>query len=61
MSNNNSQQQQGQIKTIRITRETYDRLVKLGDLSESFDSVIRKLLDCSDQSQKMRAKEGVKK
>lgn len=32
-------------KSIRVTLETYTRLSKLGDLSESFDTVIKKLLD----------------
>lgn len=30
--------------TIRISKETHDELAKLGDLSDSFDKVIRKLL-----------------
>lgn len=32
-------------RSIRVTIDTYARLAKLGDLSESFDSVIKKLLD----------------
>lgn len=32
-------------KSIRVTKETYDRLAELGSLSDSFDSVIKKLLD----------------
>lgn len=32
-------------KSIRVTKETYDRLAELGDLKDSFDTVIKKLLD----------------
>ena len=32
-------------KSIRVTKETYEELSKLGTLNDSFDSVIRKLLD----------------
>lgn len=32
-------------KTLRVTIETYRRLSKLGNLNDSFDTVIRKLLD----------------
>ena len=31
-------------KTIRISKETYKELSKQGDLSETFDSVIKKLI-----------------
>lgn len=34
-----------QFKTLRVTLETYNRLAKLGDLKDSFDTVIRKLMD----------------
>jgi len=32
-------------KSIRLSKETYDRLTKLGDLSDSFDTVITKLMN----------------
>jgi predicted CopG family antitoxin len=32
-------------KTIRISQETYEILSKHGNLQDSFDSVIRKLID----------------
>lgn len=32
-------------KSIRVSAETYARLAQLGNLSESFDTVIRRLID----------------
>lgn len=32
-------------KTIRLTKETYNRVAELGDLKDSFDTVIRKLIE----------------
>jgi predicted CopG family antitoxin len=32
-------------KSIRVSKKTYDRLSKLGDLSDSFDTVLTKLMD----------------
>ncbi len=32
-------------KSIMVSKETYDELSKLGNLKDSFDSVIKKLLD----------------
>ena len=44
-------------KTITIDDDTYDELAKLGDLSETFDSVIRRLV----KEHNDRLKEGRKK
>jgi len=32
-------------KSIRVSKKTYDRLSKLGDLSDSFDTVLQKLMN----------------
>lgn len=31
--------------TIRISKETYDRLARMGNLHDSFDSVIKRLIE----------------
>ena len=41
-------QQEQQIKQIKITKETYDKLSKHGRFQDTFDSVISRVLDQLD-------------
>jgi hypothetical protein len=41
-------------KTIRITAETHDLLARQGDLKDSFDTVIKKLLLKEKETSKER-------
>jgi predicted CopG family antitoxin len=44
-------------KTITIDDDTYNELAKLGDLSETFDSVIRRLVkEHNDRKRDMKEK-----
>jgi predicted CopG family antitoxin len=42
-------------KTIRITAETHDLLARQGDLKDSFDTVIKKLLQKQEEEFKINA------
>ncbi|HET9773704.1 MAG TPA: hypothetical protein VFP25_01845 [Nitrososphaeraceae archaeon] len=55
-NNNNNTSSDKAVKTIRLTKETYDRLAALGDLKDSFDIVIRKLIDENTDLKKMKNK-----
>jgi len=33
-------------KTVRLKDETYEELVKIGKKNETFDDIIRRLLEC---------------
>lgn len=53
MTTSSQQQRNIETKSIRVTKETYNRLAKLGDLNDSFDTVIRKLLDKHHNNNKL--------
>ncbi len=39
-------------KLIRVSEKTYDRLAKHGDLKDSFDSVLNKVLDVFEEKKR---------
>jgi predicted CopG family antitoxin len=43
-------------KTISIDDDTYNKLAKLGDLSDTFDGVIRRLIEEHEERLKERRK-----
>jgi len=39
-----------ELKTLEIKKETWDRIEKIRKSDESFDKVLKKLLDCYDEN-----------